>query len=261
MRVTYRHHDGNRAYWQDRWDRVEADKGDLNPARYPGRYAEQTLSLGPPSGPILEAGCGVGRVALHYHRAGRPIVGMDFIPSAVVAVHRQAGDLPLAAADITCLPFASQTFACVLAFGLYHNLEQGLAAALAETRRVMMEGGLLCASMRLDNLQNRFTDRLAERRGGPGQPHFHKLNLTRSEMVTLFENADLEAVRFELVENMPFLYKFRPFRHRSQRLFDERSARAEGYRLSFAASLIQAVLVKVAPAQFCNLGVIIARRP
>ncbi len=258
MRATLRSHAGNRAYWRARWDDIPADDGKLNLSRYPGRYAEEVLAR--TDGPVLEAGCGAGRVLRCYHDRGRRIVGMDFIPGVLHKIRQADPSIPLVAGDVTRLAFADASFAVVLAFGLYHNLEQGLDRALAETRRILRQGGLLCASFRADNLQNRVIDFLADRRAaGPGPVHFHKMNYTRSEIESALSRAGLEPLDLHYVENMPFLYKVRFLRHPSQRVFDERHARAEGYRLSAAGKVLQRLLAGPWPEQFCNVYVYVAR--
>jgi SAM-dependent methyltransferase len=46
-------------------------------------------------GPILDLGCGTGRVALHLARRGHPTVGVDVDPELIAALERRAEGLPL----------------------------------------------------------------------------------------------------------------------------------------------------------------------
>lgn len=257
MRITYRAHGGNRVYWNKRWDVIPADVGRLNLDRYPGRYADRVAAM--TKGRILEAGCGAGRVLLHYHRRGREIVGMDFIPAILRKIRAGTPGVPLAAGDALALPFADKSFAAVLAFGLYHNLERGFDAALRETRRVLEDGGVLCASLRADNLQNRIGDWMESRKTAPNAvKQFHKANYSLGEIRAVLRRAGFAVAREEFVENMPFLYKFAAFRHKTHRPFDEHVARAEGYRLSALGRWIQNALIALFPAAFCNIFVVTA---
>lgn len=266
MRATYRAHGGVHAYWQARWEAVPADEGALNLSRYPGVYAQEIMSR--TDGPVLEAGCGAGRVLRHFHDQGRDITGIDFIPDVLHKIKAVDDSVRLAAADILKLPFPDVTFAGVLAFGLYHNLETGLADALQETRRVVRPRGLLCASFRADNLQNRALDEIADRQAMQESgdafcsvaKQFHKMNYRRRELEGVFLDAGfaVESVRF--VENMPFLYKFAPFRAAGHKTFDEKKARAEGYRLSGGGRALQSCLTAISPAEFCNVYVVVAER-
>ena len=259
MRISYRAHGGSHDYWQRRWDGVAVDSGAINRDRYPGLYAERVIAAQRPTGPVLEAGCGAGRVLRYYHDRGIDIVGLDFIASVLAAIRDEDTSIRLAAGDIGLLPFPDQTFSAVLAFGLYHGLEFGLEAAMADTRRIMKTDALLCASMRLDNLQNRVTDRMAAHAMGPGEGRFHKLNLTSGEFKALVGGAGFEILRLDYVENMSFLYKFPYLRHASQRVFNENAARGEGYRFNLPGHAAQRTAMALMPGQMANLAVITAR--
>ncbi len=263
MRISYRAHGGSRDYWQGRWDGVAVDSGAINLERYPGLYAERTINRAikgrGAGGPVLEAGCGAGRVLRHFHERNVDMVGLDFIASVLAAIHGEDPTIPLAAGDITALPFPDGAFSAVLAFGLYHGLEHGLEAAMADTRRVLKKGGILCASMRLDNLQNRITDRMAGHGAPTGARRFHKLNLTTAEFKALVSGAGFRVEAVDYVENMSFLYKFPILRHASQRIFRENEARGAGYRFNLAGNLLQRTAMALAPSQMANLAVISAR--
>lgn len=262
MRVTYRNAN-NKDYWTKRWADIPADApmGNLNV--YPLKYAEQTIKT--KEGKILEAGCGAGRILRYYHDRGYNIIGMDFIDVAISKLKEIDSTLQVEVGDITNLRFADQSFKYVLAFGLYHNLEHGLAQAVAETNRVLERDGLVCASFRADNIQTRLTDWLADRKAKHGRQaeqskSFHKMNLTRNEYEELFNKAGFEVISISPVENMPILYKFSIFRSSSHKVFDENKARMEGYRLSWFGQRLQNFLMRFFPDQFCNIYVLIARK-
>ena len=59
---------------------------------------------------------------------------------------------------------------------------------------------------------------------------------------------------------MPFLYKFKFFREKKQKEFNENLARKEGYKLSFVGKILQNILIKIFPENFCNLYLIIAEK-
>ncbi len=259
MRTSYRTHGGSLDYWQRRWDGVAVDSGAVNLVRYPGLYAEQVINAPRPDGPVLEAGCGAGRVLRHYHENGTRIIGMDFIASVLAAIHREDPTIPLVAGDITKLSFPDETFSAVLAFGLYHGLENGLNEAMADTRRVLKKGGVLCASMRLDNYQNRMTDRMADKSATTGASRFHKLNLTSAEFHALVSGAGFRVETVHYVENMSFLYKYPALRHASQRIFSESVARGAGYRFNLVGNFLQRTAMTLAPSRMANLAVITAR--
>jgi len=99
-------------------------------------------------GPVLELGCGTGRIAMPLGRAGASLVGIDrsaeMLARARTRVRRGrlARRVRLVQGDIRLLPFAS-TFALALApYGILQSLlrEGDLAATLAEVRRVLRPG-------------------------------------------------------------------------------------------------------------------------
>ena len=266
MRATYRAHGGVHAYWQARWEAVPVDEGTLNLTRYPGVYAQEIMSR--VEGPVLEAGCGAGRVVRHFHDDGRGVIGIDFIPDVLHKIRGADASVRLAAADILSLPFPSEVFGGVLAFGLYHNLESHLGRALQETRRTLRPGGMLCASFRADNIQNRVLDKITDRQAAEvhgdafcmGAKQFHKMNYKKRELEGEFLRSGFAVSSVRFVENMPFLYKFTPFRAAGHKVLDEKKARAEGYRLSRGGRALQSLLTAISPAEFCNVYVVVAQR-
>ena len=100
-------------------------------------------------GPVLELGCGTGRITVPLARAGIPVVGVDRSePMLLRAVSklrraRAAGDALLIRGDIRYLPFRRATFPLVMApYGILQSLtrEADLAATLASVARVMPKG-------------------------------------------------------------------------------------------------------------------------
>lgn len=262
MRVTRRQEHVD-AYWARRWAAIPADEAAANPEAYPLRHALEAMQG--VSGPVLEAGCGSGRILRRFHDQGARIVGMDYVAPGLAKLAQADGSLTLVQADMRRLPFADGAFQCVLAFGLYHGIEHGMDQALAETLRVLAPGGALCASFRTDNLQNRLIDWHAAQKArgpkpdGPGQ--FHKLNLTRREYEALLTRAGFTVERTWAAQNYPFLYKYPLFRAAEQASFDESRGRRDGYRLNLAGRVLQGALYALAPYQMCNVTVCLARKP
>jgi SAM-dependent methyltransferase len=260
MRITYRSKN-NKEYWQKRWDDVEVDEKMENADVYPLKYAQ--IAIDDKEGRILEAGCGAGRILRYYHDLGYDITGIDFIESVITKLKITDSSLKVAPGDITNLDFSDEYFNYVLAFGLYHNLEKGLDKALVETSRVLVSGGVLCASFRADNLQTLLVDYLAEKNVKHKESEakiFHKANFTRNEINKYLSGAGLTPVSIYPVVNMPILYKFGIFRQRAHKDFNENLGRKEGYKLNAIGNLIQKFLFKFFRYQFCNLFVVIAKK-
>lgn len=138
MRKTYRVA-SNKDYWKKRWEEVPADSPMVNEDTYPLKYALRTVSAN--DGPILEAGCGAGRILRYFHNRGYDIFGVDFIEVAITKLLSADKSLKVKTGDISNLDFPAASFKYVLAFGLFHNLENNLDEAISETWRVLAPGG------------------------------------------------------------------------------------------------------------------------
>ena len=107
-------------------------------------------------GPVLELGCGTGRIAVPLARAGVNLVGIDRSDrmleraarraAAARSTRRRRGRLTLVRGDIRRLPFATERFGFVIgAYGILQSLlsDRDLSAALQSAARVLTPGGLL----------------------------------------------------------------------------------------------------------------------
>ncbi|MFL5873989.1 MAG: class I SAM-dependent methyltransferase [Solirubrobacterales bacterium] len=56
-------------------------------------------------GPVLELGCGTGRVALHLARRGHRVVGLDRDPELLAALAERGADLPLGTVEADARAF------------------------------------------------------------------------------------------------------------------------------------------------------------
>jgi SAM-dependent methyltransferase len=261
MRKTYRAH-SSKDYWARRWKDIPIDLPQENIGTYPLKYALEAVDK--KTMRILEAGCGNGRILRFFKDRGYDVEGFDYIDGAVMALLDSDPELKVRTEDITRLSYGPDSFDCVLAFGLYHNLEEeGLHKAILETNRVMKKNGRLCASFRADNLQNFINDSLTKkafRDKKKSELKFHKMNLRSGELAQAFQKGGFSVKKIRPVENMPLLYKSRFFRAKGHKEFDESLGRREGYLLSPLGNLFQKVLIGLFPHQFCNIYVLDAKK-
>ena len=105
-------------------------------------------------GPVLELGCGTGRVSLPLARAGVSLVGIDRSASMLARARRRkrskspnhqfTKSLRLVRGDIRALPFQARSFAMVVApYGILQSLIRpgDLAATLSSVARIIEPGG------------------------------------------------------------------------------------------------------------------------
>lgn len=124
-----------------RWSEPDPWVADVVPLLR-GRGARRTLDLG----------CGPGRHALLFARAGFESFGLDASAGAIEYAAKAADEagakLELTHGDLITLPYRDAFFDHVLAFNVvYHGSEQTLGRTLGEIRRVLRPGGIYQCTM------------------------------------------------------------------------------------------------------------------
>ena len=102
--------------------------------------------------PVLDLGCGEGRNTIYLGRIGYRAIGLDLSRKAIrlLANNLFAEEVRGAAivGDARALPFPDNSFGGILAHNLFDHLDPtGLARAMAETRRVVADGGVLLMTL------------------------------------------------------------------------------------------------------------------
>ncbi len=110
------------------------------------------LAAGAPGAPVLDIGCGTGRVALPLARAGSPVTAVDSDADLLAELARRAGSLPveIVCADAREIDRPSDGFAlCVLALQTIQLLggRSDRARFLAAVRRQLRRGGILACAV------------------------------------------------------------------------------------------------------------------
>jgi SAM-dependent methyltransferase len=151
-------------------------------------------------GPVLELGCGTGRVTFPLARARVPIVGIDrsaeMLQRAAVRKRRLRTrvSLDLVRGDIRHLPFARKTFPLVIApYGILQSLlrERDLAATIDAVRDTLSSGGLFGLELVADlpawrEYTNKVTLR-GRRRNGARITLTESVRQDRKRKLTLFD--------------------------------------------------------------------------
>jgi ubiquinone/menaquinone biosynthesis C-methylase UbiE len=161
-------------------------------------------------GPVLELGCGTGRVSLPLARAGVDLVGIDrsapMLERAARRTRRGPQSGPQSAVrnpqfvrgDIRALPFRARSFAAVIApYGILQSLirPRDLTSALASVARVVERGGTFGIDLvpdvpRWKEYRNRV--QLRGRAGGAELTLVESVAHDRRRRLTTFEQVYLE---------------------------------------------------------------------
>ncbi|HPE15652.1 MAG TPA: methyltransferase domain-containing protein [Oscillospiraceae bacterium] len=155
---------------------------------------------------VLDFGCGLGRHAVFFARAGFRVSAFDLSPAAAAHLTAWAAreELPVRVetADMLSLPFADDSFDAIFAYHVVsHTDTAGIRTILGEIRRVLRPGGevylTLCSketwSFR-DSGYPRLDENTLVKIGGPedGIPHFY---VTLDDVFPLFSDFQIKRIR------------------------------------------------------------------
>ena len=162
-------------------------------------------------GPVLELGCGTGRLSVPIARAGVSLVGVDRSDPMLARAREKArairtrpggrppGRLTLVRADIRALPFGSERFPLVLApYGVLQSLirPRDLSAALASVSRVIAPGGTFALDLvpdvpKWDEYKDHVTFQ-GRAKGGARLMLIESVRQDRRRRLTIFEQRFVE---------------------------------------------------------------------
>jgi len=155
--------------------------------------------------PILELGCGTGRVAIPVARKGATVIGIDRSESMLargrlrVRRARLQSRVKMIRGDIRYLPFPDRTFPLVMApYGILQSLldERVLSATLKEVQRVLSRGGIFGIELVADlPAWDEYAKRTSMRGKGPnGKPLvlIESVRQDRRRRITRFEQEFIE---------------------------------------------------------------------
>jgi ubiquinone/menaquinone biosynthesis C-methylase UbiE len=150
------------------------------------------------TGPVLELGCGTGRVTRPLARAGIDVIGIDRSAAMLARIPNPQSRIPVVRGDIRALPFADRSFPMVIApYGILQSLirPRDLSATLASVARVVERGGTFGIDLVPDVPNWReYRDRV-QLRGRNGAAHLtlvESVSQDRKRRLTTFEQTYIE---------------------------------------------------------------------
>jgi ubiquinone/menaquinone biosynthesis C-methylase UbiE len=162
-------------------------------------------------GPVLELGCGTGRVSIPLARAGIDIVGVDRSAPMLERArkrnrrggpkgppHGRPSDARFVRADIRALPFGDGSFPAVIApYGILQSLTRprDLTATLNSVARVVAPGGTFGIDLVPDVPKWREYANRIQLRGQAGKSHLTLIESVRQDpkrRLTMFQQTFVE---------------------------------------------------------------------
>jgi SAM-dependent methyltransferase len=95
---------------------------------------------------LLDLGCGIGRHSIFFAEQRFSVDAYDLSESGIAALGKTAHERNLSirarVGDMLTLPYASESFDCVLSFHvIYHTNKAGIERVISEIDRVLVRGG------------------------------------------------------------------------------------------------------------------------
>lgn len=262
MRKVYRYTD-NSNYWNERWESSGVDiSGFKSTNFYPIKQAEELLKDYTDTQTILELGCGAGRLYFHYKNKKYNIKGIEYSQVAVNNIKNVIDNKDdVIQGNVLNLPYDKYSFDYIIAFGLFHNLEDvnDVQKAFDETARVLKKKGTLLFSVRYDSFENNLIEKIIKSRNKEKKFNkFHRLHFDLESTIEILRKAGFKIKNIQYERNVSFLFKYDFFRTKNMKdkIFVESKARSEGFKLNKLGEIIDNFLHKYFSKHFSNLLIV-----
>ncbi|MGI5183466.1 class I SAM-dependent DNA methyltransferase [Dactylosporangium sp. CA-152071] len=138
-------------------------------------FAELVLSAG--GGPVVDVGCGTGRVTAHLRTLGLDASGVDLSPGMVEVARQDHPGVRFDVGSMTGLDLADGSVQGILAwFSIIHVPDDAVRQAFGEFRRVLRDGGVVLVGFYVGDTTVLKTEGYG---GHPMKVHVHRRPIER----------------------------------------------------------------------------------
>ena len=181
---------GERAFLEEFWTRHWETAGRAAPPesvtrREEYRLMEPYLRRLPPTGRLLDGGCGLGEWTVYLTGRGFEVVGLDLSQATIERLSAAWPQCRFVCGDIRQTGFPDASFDAYFSWGTFEHFEQGMGECIVEAYRLLKPGGWLFISVPFHNWRLILRDarRLpAPADGAAGVRRFYQWRLTGPEL-------------------------------------------------------------------------------
>ncbi len=180
-------------HWQTHFDPAVYDWADSGP--HLGSFEQPFVKYLPKTGPVLEAGCGLGQYVAALRARGYAVEGVEWGRKTVETVLAARPDLPIRTGDVTRLEVPDGYYHGYISLGVIEHRQEGPEPFLKEAYRVLIPGGVALISVPYIHGLRRMKARLGLYRGRAEGLAFYQYAFNQEEM-----GAFLRAAGFTVVD-------------------------------------------------------------
>jgi len=247
----------DREFWSEHWGGQTPEQ--LFAVARTSPLTDLIVEALPPTGVVLEAGCGLGQYVRLLRERGWTAIGVDWSTDAL-ATARRAWAMPLATMALTSLALRSGSVTSYVSLGVVEHDPAGPDAILAEARRVLAPGGTLVISVPYVNGLRRLGAPWIRRRSRAVQAaggKFYQYAFTRAELLGALGRHGFTPLAVHPYDPARILRKLRPRRRRAAAAGGSSTSREAG---SLSEGSPAAARLESAPAHRRGAIARVARR-